>query len=49
MENGAFARKSKYSFSHNIFKYMIFQRRQMALLFGKGLHVIAAINAYLNF
>ena len=29
--------KSKYSIFHNIFKYMIFQRRQEALLWSKGL------------
>ena len=29
--------KSKYSIFHNIFKYMIFQRRQKALLWSKGL------------
>ena len=28
---------SKYSILHNIFKYMIFQRRQKALLWSKGL------------
>ena len=33
MENGAFA----LFIFHNIFKYMIFQRRQNALLWGKGL------------
>ena len=39
MENGVFAlfQKSKYSIFHNIFKYMIFQRRQKALLWSKGL------------
>ena len=31
--------KSKCSIFHNIFKYMIFQRRQKALLWGKGLRV----------
>ena len=38
MENGAFAQKSNecYIF-HNIFKYMIFQNHQKALLWGKGL------------
>ena len=29
--------KSKRSIFHNIFKYMIFQRRQKALLWSKGL------------
>ena len=29
--------KSKCSIFHNIFKYMIFQRRQKALLWSKGL------------
>ena len=29
--------KSKCSIFYNIFKYMIFQRRQKALLWGKGL------------
>ena len=33
MENGAFAPKD----FHNIFKYMIFQRRQKVLLWRKGL------------
>ena len=37
MENGAFAPKSKCSIFHNIFKYVIFQRRQKALLWSKGL------------
>ena len=32
MENGAFAQEE-----HNFFKYMIFQRHQMALLWSKGL------------
>ena len=35
MENGAFAKKSKCSIFHNIFKYMIFQRRQKALSWSK--------------
>ena len=30
-------RKSKCSIFHNIFKYMIFERRQKALLWSKGL------------
>ena len=51
MENGAFAPKSKCSIFHNIFKYMIFQRRQKALLWSKGLNecnksVIAHINSH---
>ena len=33
MENGAFD-----PFLHNIFKYMIFQRRRKALLWSKGLY-----------
>ena len=37
MENGAFAPVSKCSIFHNIFKYVIFQRRQKALLWNKGL------------
>ena len=36
VENGAFAHWSKCSIFHNIFKYMIFQRRQKALLWSKG-------------
>ena len=37
MENGAFAPlRSNASFFHNICKYMIFQRRQKALLRIKG-------------
>ena len=32
-----FLQKSKCSIFHNIFKYMIFQRRQMALLWSKGI------------
>ena len=32
--------KSKCSFSHNNFKYMIFQRRQKALLWSKGLNIL---------
>ena len=37
MDNGAFAPKSKCSILHNIFKYMIFQRRQKAFMWSKGL------------
>ena len=41
MENGALApkelQKSKCSIFHNIFKYMIFQRCEKALLWSKGL------------
>ena len=37
MENGAFVQKSKCSIFNNIFKHMIFQRRQKALLWSKGL------------
>ena len=37
MENGGFAPWSKCSILHNIFKYMIFHRRQKALLWSKGL------------
>ena len=37
MENGAFAPKSKCSIFHNIFKCVIFQRRQTALLWSKRL------------
>ena len=48
MENGAFA---LWSIFHNIFKYMIFQRCQKALLWSKGLNecnksVIAHINSH---
>ena len=34
MENGAFVPKEQCSIFHNIFKYMIFQRRQKALLWS---------------
>ena len=37
MENGGFAPMEQCSIFHNIFKYMIFQRRQKALLWSKGL------------
>ena len=37
IENGAFALWSKCSIFYNIFKYMIFQRRQNALLWSKAL------------
>ena len=39
MENGAFAPKEQCSIYHNIFKYMIIQRRQKALLWSEGLNV----------
>ena len=39
MENGAFAPRSKCSIFHNIFKYIVFQRRQKVLSWSKGLHV----------
>ena len=35
--------KSKCSIFHNIFKYMIFQRRQKALLWSKGLNGISDV------
>ena len=35
--------KSKCSIFHNIFKYMIFQRRQKALLWSKGLSTSGAL------
>ena len=38
MENEALLKKSKCSIFHNIFKYMIFQRHQKALLWGKELN-----------
>ena len=47
MKNGAFAPKEQTLHFHNIFKYMIFQRRQKALLWSKGLNVkllIADVN-----
>ena len=37
MENGAFALKEQMLHFHNIFKYMIFQKRQKALLWSNGL------------
>ena len=40
MENVAFAPKEQMLHFHNIFKYVIFQRRQKALLWGKGLKVV---------
>ena len=36
MENGTFAPMEQMLF-HNIFKYVVFQRRQKALLWSKGL------------
>ena len=39
MENGALAPMSKCSTFYNIFKYMIFQRHQKALLWSKGLNI----------
>ena len=36
MENGAFALWSKCSIFHNLFKYLVFQWRQKALLQSKG-------------
>ena len=40
MENWAFTLWSKCSIFHNIFKYMIFQRSQKALLWHKGLRTV---------
>ena len=37
MENGAFAPKEHTLIFHNIFKYVVFQRHQKALLWSKGL------------
>ena len=37
MENAAFAQRSKCSNFHNIFKYMMFHRRQNELSWSKGL------------
>ena len=38
--------KSKYSIFHNIFKYMIFQRHQKVILWGKGLRVQCITEKY---
>ena len=48
MENGAFApkeqlQKSKCSIFHNIFKYVIFQRRQKALMWSKVLSSLCTL------
>ena len=51
MENGAFApllQWSKCSNFHNIFKYMIFQRRQKALLWSEGLRENVAFPHHLS-
>ena len=44
MENGANAPKSKCSIFHNIFKYIVFQTRQKALLWSKGLSILARLS-----
>ena len=41
-ENGAFALRSKCFIYHNIFKYIVFQRRQKVLLWSKGLSKVYA-------
>ena len=46
MENGAFAQKSKCSIFHDIFKYMIFQMHQKALLWSKGLRLWMLASVY---
>ena len=43
MKNGAFAHLEQCSIFHNIFKYMIFQRRQKVLLRSKGLVTFPAL------
>ena len=43
MENGTFALLSKCSIFYNIFKYMIFQRRQKGLLWSKRLTLLPPI------
>ena len=45
MENGASAPKEKCSIFHNIFRY-IFQRRQKALLWSKGLKQVKCVLYY---
>ena len=42
MENGAFAPWSKCSIFHNIFIYIVFQRRQNVLLWSKGLMMVSS-------
>ena len=37
METGAFASMEQMLFSHDIFKYIVFQRRQKGLSWGNGL------------
>ena len=49
MENGAFAPKEQSSIFHNIFKYVIFQRRQKVLLWSKGLRQIFKVNTFSSF
>ena len=40
MENGAFAPLEQMLNFHNIFKYVVFQRRQKALSWSKGLNMM---------
>ena len=40
--------KSKCFIFHNIFKYMIFQRCQKALLWGKFAGIVEVLNTYEN-
>ena len=44
MENGAFAQKVQSSIFHNILKYMIFQRRQKALLWS--IYMFTSLQVY---
>ena len=49
MENGAFGlQRSKRSIFHNIFKCVVFQRRQKALLWSKGLQQMICDFLYKN-